>query len=257
MSAVRPAPPAVIFDLDGTLVDSEPFWAAGFSTGLAHVLHRRGHGSHSLDAADMARFRGGRVPDTIGQIVDWLGLSETVHGAELGEVSNEVIAWVTREFAADPRPIPEAVQTARKLADAGVPLALASSSARGFIDTALAAIGLGDLFPVRVSAVGIPRGKPDPLVYSLALRDLHLPGARAVAIEDSPVGVAAALNAGMACVWFLPESDPGEPDLDKVQGLLTTEGADRLPSRVRPTRHLSSTLVMGVLQVIAQKESRA
>lgn len=240
----------VVFDLDGTLVDSEPYWATGFSLGLADILRRRGHGSHQLDPSDMGRFRGGRVPDTVAQIVDWLGLSGSVRGPELERVTDEVIASVTRSFAAHPTPIPVAVAAAQELAHRGVPMAVASSSAAEFIAVALEAIGLASAFPVQVSAVGLDRGKPDPLVYELALQALGAPAATAVAIEDSPVGVAAAVNAGMACVWFDPEAGPGtdRPSLDRLGPLVQDDRQDTLRDSVTVVSEVTADLVVSVLE---------
>lgn len=255
----RHTPGAVIFDLDGTLVDSEPFWAAGFSTGLASILRERGYGEHRIDKSDMARFRGGRVPDTVAEIVDWLGLGQTLRGPELDVVVAEVIASVTRAFAADPTPIADAVDTARQLAQSGVRMAVASSSAAPFIDAALAAIGLEHAFPVRVSAVGLPHGKPDPLVYQLALDRLQVPGRLAVAIEDSPVGVAAAVNAGMQCVWFAPESDgpQGRLRLADLVPLLRDDRGDRLRDSVTIASRLTAETVTRVLDRVTAKEHGA
>jgi len=173
-------------------------------------LAARGHGTHQLDPAAMARFQGGRVPDTIGAILGWLGLGDRIDGLEAVAITGAVIAYVSAAFVADPAPITGAVSTVRALHAAGVPMAVASSSAASFIDAALDAMDLGAAFPVRVSALPLPAGKPDPSVYRLALDQLGLPATLALAVEDSPVGVFAAVNANLTC-FVGPAGPAGAP----------------------------------------------
>ena len=241
---MTPRGPGVVFDLDGTLVDSEPHWAWGFSTGLSETLARRGHGRHGIDPDRMAHFRGGRVPDSVRAIIETLDL--TLPDAELDAVVDEVIARVSARFVEDPRPIAEAVATARALAADGIPLAVASSSAPPFIDAALDRLGLAELIPVRVSAIGLPQGKPDPTVYLIALDRLAVRAAGSVAIEDSTAGVGAAVNAGMRCVWFAPEPDATPPDRVDAGALGVSADVD-LDSVVTWTRHLDADVVRDLL----------
>lgn len=207
--AVESAHSGVIFDLDGTLVDSEPFWVRGFSTGLSRILEVRGYGLHHLDPSDMRKFAGGRVPDTITTILRSLLLESRIDDSETDAIVQDVLNYVTEQFVADPAPIQEAVSTARALHADGVPMAIASSSAPSFIEAVLDVLKLQDAFPVRVSAVDLPFGKPDPGVYLLALQQMGLPARRAVAVEDSRLGVAAAVNAKMRCLWYLPGEREG------------------------------------------------
>lgn len=257
---MSPTRPGVVFDLDGTLVDSEPYWIQGFSTGLARILEERGHGHHELDPAQMAAFQGGRVPDTIGTILDWLHLTPSLGAGETAAIVDAVIDEVTRAFVAHPAPIPEVVATARELHQDGYPLAVASSSALSFIDAVVRALDLVDVFPVRVSAVGLPQGKPDPLVYRLALDQLGLGPDRALAIEDSLRGVAAAVNATMRCVWFLPEHVTN-PTAGAVDDLLAQVAAEvAVPSAavrlVSTARQMSRELLTPILDELAMGASR-
>ena len=256
-SVVRPG---VIFDLDGTLVHSEPYWVAGFTTGLAQVLAARGHGTHQLDPAAMARFQGGRVPDTIGAILGWLGLGDRIDGLEAVAITGAVIAYVSAAFVADPAPITGAVSTVRALHAAGVPMAVASSSAASFIDAALDAMDLGAAFPVRVSALPLPAGKPDPSVYRLALDQLGLPATLALAVEDSPVGVFAAVNANLTCLWAQPgQQVPLTPDQLIALGADPGAGVRQVPDiarLVRPVPALSAPLVLAALDELSTAHRR-
>lgn len=248
----------VVFDLDGTLVDSEPYWIDGFSTGLSHILEDHGLGHHALEPAEMRRFTGGRVPDTISSIL--ASLSVVIDDDVLATVVAQTIDYVTRQFIAHPAPIPGAIDTVRTLHDLGVPLGLASSSAPTFIAEVLRSLALEDAFRVTRSAISLPRGKPDPAVYEAVILEMKLDAGRSVAVEDSAVGVASALNAGMQCIWVEPHGDvppgPAEGDLvpgERLEGLLREE-LD--PHRVVWARGLDSDLVLRVLSDISARAVR-
>lgn len=250
--------PGVVFDLDGTLVDSEPYWVKGFSTGLAQILQKRHHGTHALDPNRMARFQGGRVADSVGAILDWLNLGSQIDAQEASVIVTQVIQYVTEEFVANPTPIAEAVSTVRVLQRSGVPLAVASSSALSFIDAVLDVLDLKEAFPVRVSAVDLPRGKPDPTVYLLALEQLGLPPQLSVAVEDSRVGVLAAVNAAMRCVWFLPGQEAG-PMLGQITDLAAQAGSGArnksdIARLVSVTPRLSPEILFGILEELASEQ---
>lgn len=251
--------PGVVFDLDGTLVDSEPYWIKGFSTGLAQILKERGHGTHELDPNLMGRFVGGRVPDAVGAILEWLHFGSEIDALERSAIVQEVVTYVTAEFVANPTPIEEAVSTVRVLQEAGVPLAVASSSAMSFIDAVLDVLGLKDAFPVKCSALDLPRGKPDPAVYLRALDQLGLTPQLSVAVEDSRVGVLAAVNAKMRCVWYLPGHEPGSIRAE-ISDLAaqSDSGADNpsdIARLVTGHQHLSPELLFGILEELASEQS--
>jgi HAD superfamily hydrolase (TIGR01509 family) len=205
---------AVIFDLDGTLADTEPLWIEGFSLGLTQILYQKGYGYFPLDPAEMWRYQGGRVPDTIASILAALPIGTEIGDATRRAIVEHVIDYVSRRFRAEPRPISEAVEAAHELHSRGIPLAVASSSALSFIDIVIRSLGLEDAIPIRVSALNSPLGKPDPATYKEALRPLKerygVGPSDAVAVEDTSVGVASAINAGMSCVWYIKDKELDE-----------------------------------------------
>lgn len=202
--------PGVIFDLDGVLVNSEPYWQRGFAEIVNELCLERGLPNPGLLPEQMARFQGGRVNDTVRAILGELGLLSDADSTTVSILTDRVIDHVAQRFLDAPDPIDSSVWVARQLAERGVPLAVASSSAQRFIDAALDAIGLADAFCVTQSALDLVRGKPDPEVYILTLARMGLEARDVVAIEDSTTGLGAALRAGLATIWLLEGSDEEE-----------------------------------------------
>lgn len=214
----------VIFDLDGVLVDSEPYWQDGFAQIANQFCLERGFPDPGLTAEQMWRFQGGRVNDTMAAILSELGYGDEVNAQALVALTERVVDYVSKRFAANSNEIASSVRVARRLADRGVALAVASSSAQQFIDTALRAIGLSDAFPVRQSALELQNGKPHPEVYLLTLAKMGLEAHEVVAIEDSTTGLGAALRAGLATVWL--QQDLGESEAESLDRLREVLGDD-------------------------------
>jgi len=181
---------AVVFDLDGVLVDSEPihFRAAN------RVL--RGYGA-ALTEAEFLAFVG------LGERASWDAWRRRY---AISAPREQLLAAHTaarlQEIAAGVPAIAEAVQLARRLSASGLRLAIASSSTGAVIDALVSACGLDEVFAVRVSGEDpeVRHSKPAPDVYLLAAARLGVPPAACVAIEDSGPGVTAAKRAGMTCI---------------------------------------------------------
>jgi HAD superfamily hydrolase (TIGR01509 family) len=195
MRKTRPVPrvhdiAAVVFDLDGVLVDSEPihFRAAN------RVLARFGL---AISEAEYVAFIG------LGERATWQAWRERYRVDEpLEQLLAAHTAARLQEIAAGVPAIDDAVQLARRLAVSGLLLAIASSSTPAVIDALLGALGLSAVFRVRVSGedAAVRASKPAPDVYLLAAARLGVPPAACLAIEDSGPGVVAAKRAGMTCV---------------------------------------------------------
>lgn len=199
--AARHTPRAgVIFDLDGLLVESEPYWREGFRAGVALMADELGAPRPQLSEEFLTRFEGGRVPDTLGRLAE--ELFPDTHAADLvPRAAEAAIARATELFGQDPRPIRASVETAHALAERGMPLAVASSSAEPFIRGALEAIGLAGVFTVVESAYELEHAKPHPQVYLNAIAGLGVDARVSVAVEDSKVGAESALRAGLRTLW--------------------------------------------------------
>jgi len=175
---------AVVFDLDGVLLDSEQIW-----DDVRERLARERGGRWSERAqADMM---GMSSPEWSRYMHDVVGLSESP-----AEIDEEVVRRMLDRYRQALPLIDGAADAVRRLAPA-FPLAIASSSNRALIDVVLDRSGLADLFLATVSSEEVDRGKPAPDVYLEACRRLDVPPGACAAIEDSSNGIRAAHAGGL------------------------------------------------------------
>ncbi len=186
MSDVARLPGAVIFDLDGVLVDAEVWWD---EVRLAWA----GQLGRSWTAADQAAVMGA---NSLG----WARIMRQRLDLDLSpeQIVDDIVGAMVQRYATHGAPlIPGAVAAVRRLAEAGVPIAVASSSHRLVIDAALDSLGIAGLFRVVVASDEVAHGKPAPDVYLLAARELGVDPSSCLVVEDSLNGVLAARAAGM------------------------------------------------------------
>ena len=180
-------PEAVIFDLDGVLLDSEQLW----NRAKEAVVQTTG-GRWREDAPHA--MMGMSSPEWAAYMRDTLGVDRSV-----SEINRDVVAQMEDLYRRRLPLLPGAVEAVRSLARRW-PLGLASSSNREIIDLALNLAGLADAFAATVSSEEVERGKPAPDVYLEAARRLRAAPARCVAIEDSSNGLRAAAAAEMPVI---------------------------------------------------------
>jgi len=178
---------AVVFDLDGVLLDSEQVWDDAREQ-LARERGGRWHDRAQRDMMGMSSLEWSRY------MHDTIGLTD-----EPAEISREVVRRLASHYRERLPAIPGAREAVERLA-ARWPLGLASSSNRELIDLTLDLLGVSDLFRATVSSEEVARGKPAPDVYLEAARRLGVDPGRAAAIEDSHNGILAAKAAGMRVV---------------------------------------------------------
>ncbi len=216
---------AVIFDLDGVIVDSEIWWheervawAREHGRAWAHEDSRAVMGANSQGWARIMRERLGLAPEM-----------------ESG-IEEDIVARVVRRYAAGAPEIPGAVETVRRIA-ASWPVAIASSAHHAVIDAALRATGLDADIPVVVSSDDVSMGKPAPDVYVAAARELGVPPSACLVVEDSINGIRAARAAGMIVVLVPNKSVPPAPGATELADLVLDRLADLDPASVgrRPT----------------------
>jgi HAD superfamily hydrolase (TIGR01509 family) len=185
---------AIIFDMDDTLIRSTAWRAA------EERLYR--HLERTYDPAVAARYRGLNV-NGVARV-----LHEHLQPALPAEACARLLrGYLLEAFAGPLQPMPGADALLRRL-HGRVPLAVASGSPPDGIALALASQGWLPFFTTVFSSEGVARGKPDPDVFLATADALGVPPATAVVIEDSLVGVEAALRAGMTCFVVPSLPDP-------------------------------------------------
>lgn len=210
MSAIE----AVIFDMDGLLVDSEPLWRRA-------EVEIFGSGGLAITPEDCKTTMGLRLDDVVRTRLPHLAGPSPQAIAERHLVEEHILVRVIELVRAEG----QAKAGARAAVDfaraRGVAVALASSSPLRLIHATLERIGLADRFLFVHSAEAEPFGKPHPAVYLTTSARLGVAPERCVAIEDSLRGLVAAKAASMRCVCVPEEAAPGFALADLVLPSLT------------------------------------
>jgi HAD superfamily hydrolase (TIGR01509 family) len=205
-------PAAVLFDMDGTLVDSEKVWDV--------ALH------------ELAARAGGRLSSAarLAMIGSSMGASMRILRDDLGQPDRPEepdVRWLTQRvfelFGDGLVWRPGAAELLRAVREAGLPTALVTSTGRTLVEVALQTLGR-DNFDVVVCGDEVSVPKPDPEPYRQAARLLGVPIERCVAIEDSPTGMASAAASGAAVLAVPAELEL--PPTDGVHLRHTLEGVD-------------------------------
>jgi HAD superfamily hydrolase (TIGR01509 family) len=184
---------AIIFDLDGVLIDSEAVW----DSVREQVTRETGGRWHERAQQEMMGMSS----------LEWSRYMHEHLGVPMApeEISALVIERIAERYRQDLPLLPDAVETVRTLAERR-PLGLASSSNRPVIDLVLELTALAPCFRISVSSEEVGRGKPAPDVYLEAARRLRVEATRCAAVEDSTNGIRAAKAAGML-VAVVPRPD--------------------------------------------------
>jgi HAD superfamily hydrolase (TIGR01509 family) len=214
---------AVVFDLDGVIIDTEEVWEEV----------RRGYvAEHGREF----------LPDTQTRL---MGMSTGEWSRHLSEdvgvprdpeqVASDVLGRMAQRYREALPLIPGSVAAVRRLAER-FPLALASSSARLLIDQVLETAGLTDAFRVTLSTEEVPRGKPEPDVYLAAAERLGLAPDVCAAVEDSSNGLRAAGAAGLAVIAVPHGVYPPAEDALALASLVVHDLSELTPEAVEKLR---------------------
>jgi HAD superfamily hydrolase (TIGR01509 family) len=185
---------AVAWDIDGTLIDSEPLHeralaaaSAALGADLSDLEPDAFRGVHAIDIweALKPRFPAGSSFKT------WIAAIEDYYVAHAGELE----------------PIPGAPEAIRKLAELGIAQGCVSNSGRTIVDANIEALGIGTIIAFSLSLDDVSSGKPDPEPYREAAHRFALPAAAVVAVEDSGAGARSARAAGLYVVGYSPSGE--------------------------------------------------
>jgi HAD superfamily hydrolase (TIGR01509 family) len=211
---------AVIFDMDGVLLDSEAAWDA------AREAYTRESGGTWRETAQK----------------DMMGMSSTEWSrymqeeldvpADPEQISSDVVEKMLAQYQEQLPLIDGAVEAVHRLADA-FSLAVASSSNRPLIETVLREARIDDRFDAVVSSEEVASGKPAPDVYLEASRRLRVDPTRAAAIEDSSNGIRAAHAAGMRVIAVPNTHYPPSEDALALAAVVAASPAELTPELVR------------------------
>jgi HAD superfamily hydrolase (TIGR01509 family) len=203
---------AVVFDLDGVLIQTEELWDE-VRESVAHA------GGGRYGEEEQRAMMGMSSPEWSRYMHEHVGLP-----ASPEEIAAEVVREMAGRYREQLPLIDGAVEAVERLA-ARWPLGVASSSNRELIDLVLELSGLDRIFRATVSSEEVERGKPAPDVYLEACRRLGVDPSRSVAIEDSHAGIASAKAAGMRVIAIpnpsFPPGDEALADADLVLGSLS------------------------------------
>lgn len=212
---------AVLFDMDGVIIDSEPLWTEAERRLLAR---RKLRCSPALKGVLMGR----NSWEAVRLLKEHYSLRERLE--DLIQERNQLIAEL---FGDSLQPIPDVLTLLEAIVDRGIKTALVSSSSKSLVELVLEKLKISELFDLIISGDHVARGKPAPDIYVAAARELCVAAEDCLVIEDAPNGVAAAKAAGMSCLAISTSasrrelaaadrvvSSFREVDLSKLQELL-------------------------------------
>ncbi len=208
---------AVVFDLDGVLVDSEQVWD---DARRELVAERGGTWTDNATRAMM----GMSSPEWSRYMHDELGVD-----LDPAEISAAVVDKLKRLYHLELPLLPGAREAVDALGKRW-PLGLASSSNREVIQLVLELSGLADAFTAKVSSEEVARGKPAPDVYLEAARRLGVPATECAAVEDSTNGLHAAAAAGMTLIAFPNKAFPPTEDALRLASVVIDSLDELRPS---------------------------
>jgi HAD superfamily hydrolase (TIGR01509 family) len=201
---------AVVFDMDGVIVDSEQVW-----DDVRQVYTRESGGTFTPEAT--RAMMGMSSPEWSRYMADSLGVPGTPD-----EINAAIVERMLARYGERPPLISGAVDAVRRIGSHW-PLAVASSSNPELIDVVLRVAGIDSLFVTAVSSQEVERGKPAPDVYLEAARRLGVEPARCAAVEDSQAGIRSAKAAGMRVVAVPnPHFPPDDAALEQADIVLAS-----------------------------------
>jgi HAD superfamily hydrolase (TIGR01509 family) len=200
---------AILFDLDGLLVDSEPHSLASWEA----ILEERGV---KLDQSTIDSILGQRIDATARTLIDKYHLPDTAQA--LADAKTE---YQITHLAGNVKPMPGLFELLDEIERLGLKQAIASSGIRRYVEAVLRVNGLLDRFSFVITGDQVAHGKPAPDVFLAAARALNVEPSDCLVLEDAPNGVQAAKAAGMTCI-AVPDHSVARLDLSQADKVVTS-----------------------------------
>ncbi len=191
---------ALIFDMDGVLLDSEPFWRTSLRAELASL----GTQLSEQEAADTMGIR-------IDKVLEYRQETHGWSGKPIAEAVDSILDRVIKEVKESAVLLPGVWEVIEKARKSGLKIGLATSSPSRLITAVIEALGLGEVFEVLCSAEMEEYGKPHPAIYITTAKKLGVAPQECLAIEDSFNGLLSAKAAQMKCIVVPEEIAANEP----------------------------------------------
>jgi sugar-phosphatase len=196
---------AVVFDMDGLLIDTEPIWRRSeievFGDLGLHLTEEQALQTMGVRIADIVRLWYARHP--------W-------EGPSCDDVIDRIYGSVIDHVMAEGEPMPGVIAAIRLVHEAGLPIAIASSSSAALIRAVVRRLGIEEYISAICTADDESNGKPHPDVYLTAARRLGVPPKHCLAFEDSPNGVLSAKAAGMVCIVVPDRHMANDPRMNEA-----------------------------------------
>lgn len=186
---------AVIFDMDGLLVDSEPFWK---------TAEKEVFGALGIEVTEPHTSLTSRM--TTREVAEYWFAVKPWNGKSLADVEQEVVDRVGELIDLYGVKMPGVEETLRYIKMLGLKIGLATNSPKSLISRILEKLNISNYFDVVLSADDVDKGKPNPDIYLKTASTLSVDTSRCIVFEDSPSGVSAAVAAGMTVIAVPEES---------------------------------------------------
>jgi HAD superfamily hydrolase (TIGR01509 family) len=196
---------AVIFDMDGVIIDSEPFWRTAQINALAFY-------GATITEQECVQLTMGKRLDMISKI--WIERHQLKLAPEV--IANDIVKKLTQLIQSNGQALAGVVELLDKLSHSGYKIGLATSSSHRVIDAVLTKLAIKPYFDAILSADDEEYGKPHPAVYIRAAKTLGVSPQNCLVIEDSCTGLIAAKAASMTTLLVSPEAH--EPQFSLADG---------------------------------------
>lgn len=201
---------AVLYDMDGVMIDSEPLHIETTN----RILKEYGHSRDEIPQNMQKQFMGRKVVDVLQSIIDYFGLK--VDAETLLKKKSEFLFRLIKERL---HLFPGMRESLERFRREGLKVALATSGTRLYVDHVLEKFLLQNAFGVVVSADDVRKGKPDPEIYLTTTKRLGLQPRECLVLEDAENGVKAAKRAGCFCIAVRREHNKDQ-DLSRADKLV-------------------------------------